>query len=318
LLTRARQWFASLFAITPAERKAAARDYRDKYGRENSDLKFIRAHLTHGLTDVIASLIGVAVPINSAILVIAATVFFRNKMPTPAGLFDAYDLVKEHIGKAAAFMFALALLCAGQTASITATLAGQVVSEGFIEWRISPFLRRLITRMIGLIPSMVVAIAVGRDGIDTLLVASQVVLSIVLPFVAFPLIWLTSSKSIMRVRKPVETVPTPDIKEPLPSPLAEPIAPLAVVEHPLTIQEIPIYPCYDDDSQQSEKTEKSDEKQEMTSDVVILEVEPVDDEDDEYIDFSNGWIMTTLVSIIFMIVLAANFYVIVMLSLGKK
>lgn len=65
-----------------------------------------------------------------------------------------------------------------------------------------PFLRRLVTRMIGLVPSMVVAIAVGRTGINTLLVASQVALSVVLPFVAFPLIWLTSSKSIMSVRVP--------------------------------------------------------------------------------------------------------------------
>ena len=65
-----------------------------------------------------------------------------------------------------------------------------------------PFLRRLITRMIGLVPSMVVAIAVGRPGINTLLVASQVALSVVLPFVAFPLIWLTSSKSIMSVKVP--------------------------------------------------------------------------------------------------------------------
>jgi metal iron transporter len=65
-----------------------------------------------------------------------------------------------------------------------------------------PFLRRLVTRLIGLVPSMVVAIAVGRPGINTLLVASQVALSIVLPFVAFPLIWLTSSKSVMRVKKP--------------------------------------------------------------------------------------------------------------------
>ena len=65
-LVRARTWFNSLFAVTPAERKAATRDYRDKYGRENSELQFIRGHLTHGLVDVVCSLFGVAVPINSA------------------------------------------------------------------------------------------------------------------------------------------------------------------------------------------------------------------------------------------------------------
>lgn len=72
----------------------------------------------------------------------------------------------------------------------------------WLNTHVQPFLRRLITRLIGLVPSMVVAIAVGRPGINMLLVASQVALSVVLPFVVFPLIWLTSSKSIMRVRVP--------------------------------------------------------------------------------------------------------------------
>jgi metal iron transporter len=97
-------------------------------------------------------------------------------------------------------IFALALVCAGQTSSITVTLAGQIVSEGFIEWKVSPFLRRLITRCISLVPSVIVAASVGRGGITTLLVASQVILSVVLPFIAFPLIYLTSSEKVMRVR----------------------------------------------------------------------------------------------------------------------
>lgn len=115
-------------------------------------------------------------------------------------------------------IFALALVCAGQTSSITVTLAGQIVSEGFIEWKVFvrklllhqfyfnsphpgsflyPFLRRLITRFISLVPSVVVAVAVEREGINTLLFASQVVLSVVLPFVAFPLIYLTSKETVM-------------------------------------------------------------------------------------------------------------------------
>lgn len=122
----------------------------------------------------------------------------------------------------AAVLFALALLCAGQSASITATLAGQIVSEGFLEWKVSvrthlicveieldisssrrqPFTRRLITRLIGLIPSAIVAAAVGQSGINQLLIASQVVLSIILPFVVFPLVYLTSSHVVMRVKVP--------------------------------------------------------------------------------------------------------------------
>ncbi len=159
-----------------------------------------------------------------SILVMAATVFYSvpksdadANVITVAGLFDAHDLIKAKIGKGiqfelfktkmvpnslnlgAAFVFALALILAGQTSGITATLAGQIVSQGFINWRVSPFLRRLLTRALALVPSVVVAVAVGRAGIDSLLVVSQVILSIVLPFVAFPLIWLTSSRRVMRV-----------------------------------------------------------------------------------------------------------------------
>ncbi|KAG9122965.1 hypothetical protein FRC07_000419 [Ceratobasidium sp. 392] len=171
----------------------------------NNSVNFIREHLGHAVIDIVMSLLGFAVVINSAILVLAAAAFFysgRSQSVGDAGLFDAYDLIKDIIGKPAAVMFAVALLCSGQSASITATLAGQIVSEGFIEWRISPLVRRLITRLIGLVPSTIVAVTVGRQGIDVLLVASQVALSIVLPFVIFPLVYLTSQTSIMEVAKP--------------------------------------------------------------------------------------------------------------------
>ncbi|KAF8676798.1 Mn2 and Fe2 [Rhizoctonia solani] len=169
----------------------------------NNSTEFIGAHLGHAIIDIVMSLLGFAVVINSAILILAAAAFFYSgRSVGDAGLFDAYDLIQQIIGKPAAIMFAVALLCSGQSASITATLAGQIVSEGFIEWRISPLLRRVITRLIGLVPSTVVAVTVGRQGIDVLLVASQVALSIVLPFVIFPLVYLTSQESIMQVAKP--------------------------------------------------------------------------------------------------------------------
>ncbi|KAI0762678.1 natural resistance-associated macrophage protein [Fomes fomentarius] len=308
---RFRVWFRSLFTISRAERIAASRDYRDKYGRENNELGFIRAHISHGLVDVIVSLMTVAVPINSAILVIAATVFFKDGSSTtnvPAGLFDAHELIKEHIGKAAAFMFALALLCAGQTASITATLAGQIVSEGFIEWRVSPFLRRIITRLIGLIPSVVVAIAVGRPGIDTLLVASQVALAIVLPFVAAPLIWLTSSKAVMSVRnpqaditsvQPLETSPT--LPDAIPAPLAD------------VIEETTV-PTTRGSSSPDEKNRVTVEKHEHR--VQAIEEDSLSDEN-TYASFASGWLVTVVASLVFFIILAANLYAIVMLVMGK-
>ncbi|KAG5351894.1 hypothetical protein C0989_004614 [Termitomyces sp. Mn162] len=147
---------------------------------QNRSYAFVHSHIYHGIADVVISLFGFAVLINSLILILASAVFFYSSAEhgAPASLFDAYDLIRDLVGKGAATLFAIALLAAGQ-----------------------PFIRRIITRLIAIIPSMTVAIAVGRPGIDALLVISQVVLSIVLPFIMIPLIYCTSSKSIMSVRK---------------------------------------------------------------------------------------------------------------------
>ncbi|KAJ8501542.1 hypothetical protein ONZ51_g535 [Trametes cubensis] len=313
------EWFKSLITISRAERIAASREYRDKYGRQNNELTFVRAHLTHGLVDVIASLLAVAVPINSAILVIASAVFFKDGSSgaaAPAGLFDAHDLIMAHIGKAAAFIFALALLCAGQTASITATLAGQIVSEGFLEWRVSPFLRRIITRLIGLIPSVVVAIAVGKRGIDTLLVASQVALAIVLPFVAAPLILLTSSKSVMSVRRGQTAAQGPaalvnELSTPLPAvPPALPISDR--IEQGPHLEATATFSIDEDEKDATAAVDKDEPSpHDRSEDASVAEVE------DGYISFANHWLVTVISSLIFLIILAANVYAIVMLALGK-
>ncbi|KAF8906679.1 putative transporter of the NRAMP family [Mucidula mucida] len=173
--------------------------------RENNTLSFVSAHIYHGIVDIVSSLLGFAVLINSLILILAGSVFFFNDVNRDgaASLFDAYDLIRDLVGQSAATLFAVALLAAGQSSSIIATVAGQAVSEGFLQWRVSPVVRRLATRLIALIPALAVAVAIGRSGIDTLLVASQVVLSITLPFITLPLIWLTSKFSgVMRVRGP--------------------------------------------------------------------------------------------------------------------
>ncbi|KAJ7103116.1 natural resistance-associated macrophage protein-domain-containing protein [Mycena belliarum] len=186
----------------PSQHATRATSHAD---RENNTLSFIRAHLNHAVFDVVGSLLGFAVLINSMILIIASAVFFNRDtgvgVHKTASLFDAYNLIHRLVGAPVATIFAIALLASGQSSSIIATVAGQAVSEGFLNWRVSPVVRRLLTRLIAVIPSMVVAIAVGRPGIDALLVASQVILSIVLPFITLPLIYLTSSKTIMRVRK---------------------------------------------------------------------------------------------------------------------
>ncbi|KAJ7610968.1 natural resistance-associated macrophage protein-domain-containing protein [Roridomyces roridus] len=194
--SRLLEFSISLFR-TPAPSPRATR-VKNHADRENNSLTFIRAHLSHNVVDVVGSLLGFAVVINS-MHVSLSKVF--SSSGNPATLFDAYDIIRNLVGQSAATLFALSLLASGQSASIIATVAGQAVSEGFLNWRVSPIVRRLLTRLIAVIPSMVVAVAVGRPGISTLLVASQVVLSIVLPFITLPLIYLTSSRNIMRVRK---------------------------------------------------------------------------------------------------------------------
>ncbi|EJD43653.1 smf Mn2+ and Fe2+ transporter [Auricularia subglabra TFB-10046 SS5] len=200
---RIKQTVKSLFAVDSADEEMPLAKRHSEW--ENKPPGFVLAHLKHSVVDMVASLLGFAMAINSAILVVAAAVFFRNQSnkgeEAPAGLFDAHDLISRSLGKPAGYIFAFALLCAGQSASLTATMAGQVVSEGFIQWRVSPFMRRLITRLLGLLPSAVVASVFGRRGIDSLLVGSQVALSFVLPFAVFPLVWLTSSPKVMRIKQ---------------------------------------------------------------------------------------------------------------------
>ncbi|KAJ7508654.1 natural resistance-associated macrophage protein-domain-containing protein [Mycena galericulata] len=199
------EFFVSLFRAPPASLISRVKRHAD---RENNTLAFIRAHLRPQIIDMVGSLLGFAVLINAMILVIATATF---STAASGNLFDAYNIIHQYVGPPAATVFAISLLASGQSSSIIATVAGQAVSEGFLNWRVSPVVRRLLTRLIGVIPSMAVAIALGRPGINALLVASQVILSIILPFVTLPLIYFTSSKSIMRVRKsevPVLTTPS--------------------------------------------------------------------------------------------------------------
>ncbi|WRT65463.1 uncharacterized protein IL334_002406 [Kwoniella shivajii] len=182
----------------------AMKDYQDRIRRFDR-IKWVDVHLLHSTIDTALSLLGFALTINSSILTLAGAAFYygtSGATADDADLFGAYALIRSYVGHAAAIIFALALLCAGQSASITATLAGQVVSEGFINWKTSPLIRRLLTRLIGVIPAAIVAAAVGPAGLNTMLVASQVLLSIVLPTVIFPLVYLCSKEEIMTVQGP--------------------------------------------------------------------------------------------------------------------
>jgi manganese transport protein len=131
--------------------------------------------------------------INGAILVMAAAVFHGTGHEAVADISDAYQLLSPLLGtKMASVLFAVALLCSGQNATLTGTLAGQIVMEGFINLRLRPWLRRLITRLIAIIPAVVVVVLYGERGSGQLLILSQVILSLQLSFAVFPLVIFTS------------------------------------------------------------------------------------------------------------------------------
>ncbi len=132
--------------------------------------------------------------INAAILIVAAATFHTSGHSEVAEIQDAYKLLTPLLGAGASTMFALALLASGQNSTITGTLAGQIVMEGFLNIRIRPWLRRMITRGIAIIPAAVVAVMYGESGTARLLILSQVILSMQLSFAVFPLVAFTSSK----------------------------------------------------------------------------------------------------------------------------
>ena len=135
--------------------------------------------------------------VNAAILIMAAAVFFRNhQLVTEIG--QAHELLTPLLGTTlASTAFGVALLCSGQSSTLTGTLAGQVVMEGFIHFRIRPWVRRLITRSLAIIPAAVTIALMGAHGTYKLLILSQVVLSLQLPFAVIPLIHFTADKRKM-------------------------------------------------------------------------------------------------------------------------
>ncbi len=138
-----------------------------------------------------------ALCINAAILIVAAATFHGTGNEGVAEIQDAYKLLTPLLGAGASTMFALALLASGQNSTLTGTLAGQIVMEGFLNLRLQPWVRRLITRAIAIVPAVVVSILYGARGTSQLLVLSQVILSLQLSFAVFPLVSFTSDRSKM-------------------------------------------------------------------------------------------------------------------------
>ncbi len=173
------------------------------------DAPSIRRAIHFNTVDSVVALT-IAFFVNAAILVLAAMVFFGKESVTVAGgqvvrftaqsdwIRVAYLTLAPLLGTAAAStLFAVALLASGQSSTITGTLAGQVVMEGFMHWRIKPWVRRLITRTLAILPAVFIIGVRGDSSVTDLLTLSQVVLALQLPFAMFPLLHFTSSRKRM-------------------------------------------------------------------------------------------------------------------------
>lgn len=154
--------------------------------------------------------LNIAFLINAAILILAATVFFNTGRTAVGEIKEAYQLLSPVLGSGiASTLFAIALIASGQSSTITGTLSGQIVMEGYLSIRINPMMRRLMTRLLAIVPAVIFIALTGEDHIDSLLIFSQVVLSIQLAFAIIPLIHFVSDKKTMHsfaINTPVKVI----------------------------------------------------------------------------------------------------------------
>jgi manganese transport protein len=158
--------------------------------------KGMRSAIKFNLFDTSIAL-NLAFVVNASILILAASAFFKYGYYQVAEIQDAYKILGHIFGRLAPTLFAIALIASGQSSTITGTLAGQIVMEGHINLRIEPWLRRLLTRLLAIVPAVFTIIYFGNDGLGSLIILSQVVLSLQLGFAVIPLIHFTSNRKRM-------------------------------------------------------------------------------------------------------------------------
>jgi len=188
-----------LLPAPPQSAASSISDWEDKTTYVPS-ISAVQHSMKYSITELAISLFTFALFVNSAILIVAGASLYQNPDALDADIFGIHDLLSTSLSKGAGTVFALALLFSGISAGIVCTIAGQMVSEGALNWRMRPWLRRLVTRSISITPSIIIAAAVGREGLDAALNGSQVALSIVLPFVTAPLIWFTCFNKYMTMQ----------------------------------------------------------------------------------------------------------------------
>ncbi|CEI65604.1 unnamed protein product [Fusarium venenatum] len=207
------EWYGSVAVFSPGPRfprvppldndagaGASVMDEDSDKGHYVPSEKAIKHSLKLSILDLAISLFTFALFVNSAILIVAGASLYGDASALGADIFGIHGLLSQSISPAAGTIFALALLLSGVSAGIVCTIAGQMVSEGSLNWKVKPWLRRLMVRSISITPSIIIAGAVGRSGLNAALNGSQVVLSVILPFVTAPLIYFTARDKYMTVR----------------------------------------------------------------------------------------------------------------------
>lgn len=160
----------------------------------------IKYTMKYSIAETVISLCTLAIFVNSAILIVAGATMYQQPGAADADLYTIHDMLSTLLKPVAGTLFMLALLFSGQSAGIICTISGQMVAEGYINWKVRPWIRRIVTRGIAIIPCFAVVGAVGKQGLSDTLNATQVALSILLPFLTAPLIYLTCVKSVMTVK----------------------------------------------------------------------------------------------------------------------
>lgn len=184
--------------IAPSQEQSTPSISSDKPAYQPS-LAAINFCLKYSIFELALSLFTFALFVNSAILIVAGASLSEKKDAADASLFAIHALLSD-TSDAAGTIFALALLLSGVSAGIVCTIAGQMVSEGALNWSLPPWIRRLITRSISITPSIIIAGAVGQEGLTAALSGSQVALSVALPFISAPLIYFTCRNKFMSVK----------------------------------------------------------------------------------------------------------------------
>ncbi|EDO16368.1 hypothetical protein Kpol_1051p17 [Vanderwaltozyma polyspora DSM 70294] len=244
------------------------------------------------IAELLVSLFTVALFVNCSILIVSgATLYGTSQDADEADLFSIYNLLCTTLSKSAGTIFVLALLFSGQSAGIVCTLSGQMVSEGFLNWNIPPALRRSATRAVAITPCIILVLVAGRNGLSGALNASQVLLSLLLPFVSAPLLYFTSQSKFMSVEvsdRPERT------------------------KHSFSLRR----------SNAKNKNEYPKGGTGMSMDTELQEMNPdghttEEDSTIEYRDMSNSWFTTICAVVLWTIVTGLNFYMLISFASGK-